>query len=129
MTSTRINTATPTFTGTYNPTPTVTAAPGGIMQIDSVAVFPNPYQITGGGLSVSFDVTRPADKITLTIYTNAFRKVIETSVNGSYLRQSTASFPARAFARLAGGVYYAVIKAESGSGRAKSKPVVLVILK
>jgi hypothetical protein len=128
LTLTLIDTATATFTGTYIPTPEKTATITQSMEIDGVYVFPNPFPAGGGDLNIGFDVTRPADMITIAVYTPAFRKVMETSVSGSYPGAGTATFKAREFGRLANGVYYVEVRAGAGSVRAFSKPVVLIIL-
>lgn len=131
-TRTAIPTATRTATATTIPTGAPTATATYVieekMEIKDTLFYPNPHS-GSGNLSVSFDVTRPAEKITLMIYTTGFRKVVETSVTGAYLRRSAVSFPARVFSRLAAGVYYAVLSGEKGSEKAKSKPEILVILK
>jgi hypothetical protein len=85
--------------------------------------------VSSGDLSISFDVTQPADSVTIKVYTVAFRKVIEASAPGAYFRNSTAVFHARVFGDLAGGVYYAVLKAENGGESAVSKPIVMLVLK
>jgi hypothetical protein len=99
------------------------------MQVNDVVPFPNPYMFSGGDLKMSFDVTQPADNIAITIYTVAFRKVIEAQAAGPYFRGSTAVFHARLFGGLSGGVYYTVLTAKNGNEQAVSKPVVMVILR
>jgi hypothetical protein len=99
------------------------------MTLDDVVVFPNPYPANGTNLSISFDITRPADRMTIRVYTAAFRKVIETSATGAYLHKSIATFQSMAFGRLASGVYYAVVKAEGSGEWAVSKPVELLVLR
>ena len=98
------------------------------MRVNDLIVFPNPYTVDGD-LSIGFDVTRPADKLTIKVYTTAFRKVIETTAAGSYFRGSTEVFHARVFGSLAGGIYYVVVKAENSGEAALSKPAVMVVLK
>jgi hypothetical protein len=92
-------------------------------------IFPNPYLIKGTNLSISFDITRPADKITIWVYTTAFRKVMEASAYGTYLHKSVATFQATAFGRLASGVYYAVVKGGNSGEYAVSKPVEMLVLR
>jgi hypothetical protein len=99
------------------------------LTLDNVTIYPNPYIAAAGNFKVRFDVTGQANKITIRIYTTASRKVIETTEQGSYARDTVITLPQRAFGRLANGVYYVVITAQNGSERAVSKPEELLVLR
>jgi hypothetical protein len=99
------------------------------MEVIDVVMYPNPYSGVSGDFKINFDLTRPANKITVRIYTVNYRKVIEKSVPGAYLRNTILIIRPGTFNRLANGVYYAVIIGENGSERAVSKPGTMIILR
>lgn len=99
------------------------------MEIIDVLPYPNPYSGNTGDLSISFDVTRPANLITVSIYSCGYRKVVEKQIPGSFLRQAVVTVEGSRFERLAAGVYYMVIKGENGAEKARSKPGKLVIIR
>jgi hypothetical protein len=77
-----------------------------------------------------FDATRTASKIVIRIYTAAFRRVLEETVNGPYTGISTVSIAAYKISRLANGTYYVVLLGEGAAGeKAVSNPMELIILR
>jgi len=96
------------------------------LEINDVVVYPNPVK-QPADLKISFDVTRNASKIQVRIYTTAYRRVIEETFEGSFLRDTVITVPRRKLSRLSSGVYYAVIRAESQDQKALSKPVEILI--
>lgn len=92
-------------------------------------VYPNPYN-GSGDFKIGFDVTRPADKIRVIIFTTAYRKVVESLREGYFLRDTVITLQQMELAKLSGGTYYAVIRAEgTESGKAVSKPVVVLVIR
>lgn len=78
---------------------------------------------------IGFDITRPANNITVRIYTTAYRKVLEKQVPGNYFRQGTVTLDSWVLGSMANGIYYAVLYAENGAEKAISKPEELIILR
>lgn len=99
------------------------------MEIVDVLPYPNPYDEDTGDLTISFDITRPANLITVSIYSCGYRKVVEKQIAGSFLRETAVIVERDRFERLASGVYYIVIKGGNGAEKAKSKPGKLVIIR
>jgi hypothetical protein len=126
-TSTALITATQTIT----PAPTFTPTPelSNKMEMVGVVIYPNPYSGASGDLKINFDMTRPANKITVRIYTVNYRKVIEKIMQGSYLRNIVLTLQPGAFSRLANGVYYVVVIGENGSERAVSRLEPMIVLR
>ena len=98
------------------------------LEIVDVVVFPNPVK-QPADLKIKFDVTRQVTKIKVRIYTTAYRRVVEETYEGAFLRDTVITVPQRKLGRLAAGIYYVTIHAENGSERAVSKPEELIILK
>jgi hypothetical protein len=92
-------------------------------------VFPDPYN-GSGNLKIYFDITRPADKVTVRIYTAGFRRVIDIPIAGDYLRESTVTIERWKTAKLSAGAYYALIYGHGKQGENSiSLPVVFLIVK
>jgi len=99
------------------------------MEVVDVLPYPNPYDQATGGLDISFDVTRPATLITISMYSNGYRKVLEKKVPGNFLRQTVVTVEVAMFDRLASGIYFVVIKGENGAESARSKPGKIIIMR
>jgi GH18 family chitinase/beta-glucanase (GH16 family) len=124
-------TITLTIPETRTPTPGLTATlDSGHLTLDSILIYPNPYNSAGGDLTFQFDAMRTAAKIKVRIYTMSLRRVIEEDTDGNFTGISTVSIAARKLSSLANGAYYVVLLAETGAGeKTVSKPVELVVLK
>jgi hypothetical protein len=81
-------------------------------------------------LSLNITISKPVSGMTITIYTAAFRRVMEMPVGASADRDAIITVPAWRFGRLAAGTYYIVVTGISaGNEKAISRPVILLILK
>lgn len=115
---------------TVSPTFTPTTALGDKFGIRDVVLYPNQYNSQTGDLRISFDATRPAAKITIRIYTVSYRRILEKTIGGPFVRWSTLSIPAESISKFTNGVYYVLLSGESTEGeKAVSKPADLIILK
>jgi beta-glucanase (GH16 family) len=140
--ATSSKTVTNTFTATFSRTVTLTATllPTGTatatsmieakdkFEIVGFTIFPNPVK-QPADLMLKFDVTRRASKIQVRIYTTAYRRVIEETYEGSFLRDTVITVPQRKLGRLSAGIYYISICAKNGSAKAVSKTEESIILK
>ena len=113
-------------TGTPTATPTIEVKDK--LEILDPAVFPNPCK-QPADIRLKFNVTRHVSKIQVRIYTTAYRRVIEETFEGSFLRDTVITVPQRKLGKLSAGIYYVSIHAENGAEKAVSKPVELIILK
>jgi hypothetical protein len=77
------------------------------------------------------DLTQDASKIKVRIYTTGYRTVKEINIPGPLdMGRVSVDVAAREFSRLAAGIYYYTVAAESSSGAgAKARPKILVIKK
>ena len=115
----------PTGTATVTATIEVKDKP----EIIDVVIFPNPVK-QPSDLKISFDVTRHVPKITVRVYTAAYRRVIEEIYEGAFIRNTVITVPQRKISRLSAGTYYVIIYAGADSGGIiKSKPQVIQLLR
>ncbi len=125
-------TRTLTMTATLLPTGTATATPTievkDRLEIVDVVVFPNPIK-QPADLKIKFDVTRHVSKIHVRIYTTAYRRVIDETFEGSFLRDTVITVPQRKLSRLSAGIYYMSIRAEEGSDMSGFKTLEVVLIK
>ncbi len=129
--------ATRTITASFTPTPkpdTPTPTPTIIFsdkfEIKDVVIMPNPYNPAKRNFSAAANLTRPASRLTVIIYTVSFRRVLEESISVSAYGPCVLSFAAKKFKGLSNGTYYAVISGVTPGGmKAVSKPAVMIILK
>src|ERR1035437_6975308 len=131
FTRTVTRTATPTYTTTIPaPTATNTAVIGDKFEINNPVIYPNPYSLHGGGLIIGMDLTRPADRINIRIYTVSYRQIADITESGYFLGRVKLPVPDRYLDRLANGIYYMKAAGEGyGNEKAVSKPVQLIILR
>ena len=124
-------TATPTNTTTIPAvTATNTAVIGNKFEIKNPVIYPNPYSLHGGGLLIGMDLTRPADRINIRIYTVSYRQIADITESGHFLGRVKLPVPDRYLDRLANGIYYMRAAGEGyGNEKAVSKPVQLIILR
>jgi hypothetical protein len=93
-------------------------------------IYQNPYTIRSGDLKIGITVSRPAEEIKLRIYTVAYRRIMEISCGAANTREAIITVPQWKIGRIAAGTYYLVVTGVSGDKeRAKSKPVVFIIVK
>jgi glucuronoarabinoxylan endo-1,4-beta-xylanase len=134
-------TVTSTFANTFTATPTLTAQPtvtatytatadyGNVFKILNPVFYPNPYS-NNGQFNIRFDLTKPADKILLKIFTSGFRLVFEATLSGQAAGKKTMSVFPGEMEKLSSGTYYAVISAQSSAGEhATSKASPFIMLK
>ena len=131
-TSTATRTAVPeTFTVT--PTCTITPVPdGSVLKITSTDTYPNPVIISsGGGMSAAYYITKRCEKVSVTIYTSGYRKIITVEKQGPFSAgENTITIAGSALSDLSPGVYYAQVTAEDENGvKERGKTVVVVVLK
>mgnify|MGYP001344771020 FL=1 len=119
-------TATLLPTGTATATPTIEVKDR--LEIVDVVVFPNPIK-QPADLKIKFDVTRHVSKIHVRIYTTAYRRVIDETFEGSFLRDTVITVPQRKLSRLSAGIYYMSIRAEEGSDMSGFKTLEVVLIK
>ncbi len=123
-------TATPTFPGSNTPTSTLTVTPLNTATntptptsgdlFTEVIPYPNPA--TGGQVTFSYQLSKPAYKVSFKLYTTAYRKV--AAFNGtSQIGANNANFDVSTFAN---GFYYYVIEAEA-AGKKEQKIGKLII--
>ena len=138
-TITRTTTYTPTCTATVIPSATRTVTPAltpsqtpvaesSVLNVTLAESYPNPV-IASAGANVRMDyyITKTSDTVKISIYTGAYRKVMEKRVQGA-----VAAGRGSLFVDTAGfspGAYYWQVEAVSGEKKARSKPQVMVILK
>jgi O-glycosyl hydrolase len=153
-TNTQVNTSTrtattvftPTLTLTSNPTSTSTRTPAAVptptaiaaetkpLEITGFTAYPNPY-ISGspGGLNFYFKTNRVIKSYSLDIYTPAYRLIRRENKQGiSLVGDCVINIPARILGNCASGTYYCILKAagnDPSAGEAKSRPIIIVILR
>lgn len=111
-------------------TATNTAVIGNKFEIKNPVIYPNPYSLHGGGLLIGMDLTRPADRINIRIYTVSYRQIADITESGHFLGRVKLPVPDRYLDRLANGIYYMRAAGEGyGNEKAVSKPVQLIILR
>jgi hypothetical protein len=131
-TYTPVNTSTPSFTrtltltqtalSTLTFTPTLTATPvlfsdQDLFEIKDTAVYPNPYNQARGNFRVYMNLTKPAVKLVLRVYTVSLRKVMEfEETNGTHYGNYTMNVSSGLFEKLAAGVYFYRLEGESATG-------------
>lgn len=98
------------------------------MAIQNEIAYPNPYNLNGD-FSVGFDISRPADKITVRIYSASYRKVLETSESGYFFGETAVTVRQWRLGKMGNGIYYVQVIAEGAGERAFSKPVEAIILR
>ncbi len=138
VTQTITQTATQTVTAnvTATCTATVTATQqtqAGVLEITdnkNVFIYPNPYN-GAGDIKAEFGLSKNANEITLKIYTQAFRHVLDLTARGSYATGSnTAIFNSEKMSKMANGIYlFTGEVVDSAGNRAKSKMGTMLIIK
>jgi M6 family metalloprotease-like protein len=121
-------TCTFTVTATHTPTTTATSDTRPLV-IDNVVIFPNPYNPAKGGLKIAADITGTAVKLSVRIYTAAYRLVIKEDESGSFTKGHVITVPQEKTAHFAAGIYYVAFEAEandSGRFRARLQPLVIL---
>jgi hypothetical protein len=145
--------ATPSATGTNTPTVsvkltetntpvqpgltatnTLTVAPTGVLTIGPVKPYPNPINpIIIPVLRIAVNITGDADRITLKIYTCAYRLIMEQVFEGADAQQivedGIIQYNSDNLKDLSAGTYYYVIIAENGTSKVRSKVDKIIILK
>ncbi len=107
----------PTATGTpaTAPSPALTPSPSNGPPIGSLLVYPNP--ISGSGpVSIQFVLNSSAGRVSLKLFTTAFRRVLDTSLQNvpAGLVQTQLNMVDDNGVPLANGLYYLVVSAPQG---------------
>lgn len=135
FTRTTTVTATPTRQETASATPTQTQAPvseGAILKITSTQHGPNPwYEGSNANLRVDYYLTKSADTAKIRIYTTASRKVYEGAADSPPYRAgyNQGMVKKEVLSKLASGIYYIVVTAESEGQKTAGRPEVLLVVR
>ena len=113
--NTTTHTATPTIIWTATGTPTITSTFSASAPIGGLLIYPNPY-FGSGPVSIQFVLNNSVGRVNLKLFTTAFRKVRETSIQNAPagLVQAQFSMVDDYGTPLANGLYYLVVTAPQG---------------
>lgn len=106
----------------YSPKPTATAAPGGVLKINQALPVPNP-----GPMVLAINLAGPADKVTGTLYTVAFRLVKEIAWAPQPVGWDSLPLSGN-LVGLPKGLYYLLIRAHRGAAVSASMGVKIYLL-
>lgn len=133
VTPTLTRTPAATLTATLAVTPTQTHVPdGAILKITSSQAGPNPWTIRDNtDLRVEYYLTKSSDIAKIRIYTTASRKVYEgIADNPPYRAGYNQGFVRKeVLLKLAAGIYYIVVTAESEGQKTAGRPEVLLVVR
>ncbi len=135
-TMTTITIATTGVTDTSTPTPVVAATmeQTGTLTIGNIKPYPNPINPVIESLKIAVNVMpNDIDKITLRIYTVAYRLIREKTIDGTEMEKVgdgiILQYDRSNFIDFSAGTYYYVVIAEKGGLKARSKVDKIIILK
>lgn len=79
-------------------------------------------------MTINYYLTKSCEKVTIKVFTKAYRKVVEhTVLGGRRVGVNSDVIPGALLGRLSAGVYYVVIRAESGVEKhERAEPVVIL---
>ena len=82
-------------------------------------------------MSAAYYITKRCEKVSVTIYTSGYRKIITVEKQGPFSAgENTITIAGSALSDLSPGVYYAQVTAEDENGvKERGKTVVVVVLK
>jgi peptidoglycan/xylan/chitin deacetylase (PgdA/CDA1 family) len=134
QTAARTPTPTVTITASLFPTAAATATPtiipGTELRITDLLAYPNPYNPAKGDLMFGFDTNITVDRVTIRIYTSAYRRIMEETESGGFYGRSVVIIKSWKLGELANGTYYVLVSGEAADGKkAAAKIVELVILR
>ena len=121
-------TADQSATATSTPTP---APEGAVFKITKSEAYPVPFNPNRDTrLFVDFALTQSAKKITFTLYTTGYRRILEKEIPAAAAGSHSVSLELPELKSLSNGAYYWVITAESEKGeRGVGRANTLIILK
>ena len=131
---TRTITPTRIVTGTYTPTPTFSQTPlpdEKELNLRDVILYPQPYNPESADfLRIRYYLTKHCKEVKIKIYTVSFRLIITAIIDSNtYAGQKQTIIPKEITNKLANGIYYLILEAESENEKIRAKPVYLVILR
>jgi len=106
-------------------------ATSSVFEVKEPASYPNPYNTAAAqGLVFTCNLTQSAEKVSVSIYTSAFRLVARKEWAGSFNagRFDGAILP-QDISRLSSGTYYYIIEAQRGEGKARARAGVMVVIR
>ena len=143
-TSTELPTAVSTATNTPGPSPmptmtqTLTVVPVAsatvewedTFRISEILIFPNPHSLNSGDLKVMFDISSPADEITVKVYTVSYRLVLKYDLGASDAMENTFIIPEDGLSGFSTGVYFLTVSGRSKTGeKHAAKPGKFVVFR
>ena len=131
---TRTITPTRIVTGIYTPIPTFSQTPlpdEKELNLRDVILYPQPYNPESADfLRIRYYLTKHCKEVKIKIYTVSFRLIITAIIDSNtYAGQKQTIIPKEITNKLANGIYYLILEAESENEKIRAKPVYLVILR